>query len=206
MAERVKDNPMVLGCLERLGGSRAREGLKSSAKQYKIERSMSFMAAHLWAQDFFEKEFQNVDRELSEGGKIVVAESKDQYRKAGIVLQQYKPEIVERVASHKFCSILLNNGFLYVGKLVESGLLKDAEAEHWVEEIEHSLEHVLSCDLARHPGELSTDEEVTKEQADGKERLSWQHLSVGDEISPADPTDSVGSIGKGRHEHDDFCM
>jgi hypothetical protein len=54
--------------------------------------------------------------------------------------------------------IILNSGVNYIEALVEHGLLKDIEAEHLVEEIEESLDAVLSCTAEDHPGELPIKE------------------------------------------------
>ena len=71
------------------------------------------------------------------------------------MLTTYDYKIVEVAVSHKFCMILLNQSVQDVEGLVKIGLLKESEAEHMVEHIEHDLEGVLSCDMKDHPGELS---------------------------------------------------
>jgi hypothetical protein len=116
---------------------------------------MCYMAAHKSAQSYIAHEFENAANELSEAAKIVINESQEQWLLAEAVLHKYKHEDVQIVTSHKFCTILLNSGQHYVSKLVQHGLLKDDEAEHWVKEIEHHLEHVLGCSEKGHPGELT---------------------------------------------------
>lgn len=142
-----------------------RDAFKNNLKRLKIERALCFMAAHRWAQKFFRREFESAESELSESGKRVISESQQQYDKAEAELKSSDPKDVEIVSSHKFCSILLNSGVYYVAKLVRAGLLKDDEAEHIVEQLEHNLEKVKSCDQADHPGELSIGSDVESPSA-----------------------------------------
>ena len=72
------------------------------------------MAAHRWAQSFMHKEFEDTDCELTELGKQVFSESQAEYDKAKAVLDDYDPEMVSLVTSHKFCLILLNTGVSYM--------------------------------------------------------------------------------------------
>lgn len=144
--------------VEKIDPKRA-AAVKRNNRRLRIERSLAFMAAHQKAQTFFQREFLEADNELSEAGKLIIAESQTEYNKAAATLRIYEPEVVADVVSHKFCSILLNSGVIYIGNLVEIGLLKDEEAEHFIHEIEHNLDGVLSCDLHFHPGEMSAEEE-----------------------------------------------
>lgn len=116
-----------------------------------------------WGQKFFRREFENAESELSESGKRVINESQAQYDKAEAELKTSDPRDVELVSSHKFCSILLNSGVYYVGKLTRAGLLKDEEAEHIVERLERNLEAVKSCDEADHPGEMQDLDEESRD-------------------------------------------
>jgi hypothetical protein len=161
LAKETKKHPAVARCLapHAACSRKVRDNLKNNLKRLKIERCLCFMAAHRWAQRFFRREFENAESELSESGKRVIKESQVQYDKAEAELKTSDPKDVEIVSSHKFCAILLNSGVYYVSKLVRSGLLKDDEAEHIVENLEHNLEKVRSCDQADHPGELDLDEE-----------------------------------------------
>ena len=136
------------------------------------------MAAHRWAQKFFRREFENAESELSESGKRVINESQAQYDKAEAELKSSDPRDVELVSSHKFCSILLNSGVYYVGKLTRAGLLKDEEAEHIVERLEHDLESVKSCDEADHPGEIKDlgDEESRRNRTSVIAEMKTSHV------------------------------
>lgn len=139
--------------LAKVWGKKAHVSLAYAHKRLKIERSIAFMAAHRYTQRIFEREFQEVDSEMSEAGKLVLRESELQFEKAAAVLDGYDPKDVSTVVSHKLCMVLLNGGIQYLGRLVHRGLLKEDEAEHLVEEVEHSLHEVLSCSAYVHPGE-----------------------------------------------------
>jgi hypothetical protein len=161
LAKQTKKHPKASRCLtlNTKCAIETRDNLKRNLKRLRIERALCFMAAHRWAQKFFRREFENAESELSESGKRVIRESQIQYDKAEEELKSNDPKDVEIVSSHKFCAILLNSGVYYVSKLVRSGLLKDDEAEHIVEALEHNLDEVKSCDQAEHPGELEIDVE-----------------------------------------------
>jgi hypothetical protein len=144
---------VVTGCLNRAWYKRSPLGLKASRPTQLIERSLAVMAAHRSSQEYFKAEFQDVDSELSEAGKVVLHESEIQYNMAEAALNEFDREIVELAVSHKFCKILLTMGISHVGKLTRVGLLKETEAEHFVEEIEGYFDELISCKEAHHPGE-----------------------------------------------------
>lgn len=151
---RVKKDSLALRLAKVLMGKNVKNDIKYSIKRLKIERAMCFMAAHKAAQRFVQQEFENVESELSEAALVVLNESRHQWNEAEAVLKSYKKTDVELVTSHKFCAILLNSGAHYISKLVQRGLLKEDEAEHWVKDIEEQLDHVLRCTVEGHPGEL----------------------------------------------------
>jgi len=146
-----------------LSSKQGHVGLRSRAENLFIERSLSFMAAHKTAQAAFKLELQDANSELSESAKIVMEESKKQCKMAEEVLKDFDEKTKELAISHKFCKILLTMCINYVEKLVHVGLLKEAEVEPFVEEIEEHLDHVLSCDCDVHPGER--DENFFEEYA-----------------------------------------
>jgi NhaP-type Na+/H+ or K+/H+ antiporter len=158
MFMKARNTSVGMQCMSKAWAKRAHLGLKYTSKQMKIERSLAFMAAHRYAQTFFTREFQNAESELSEAGKLIIEESQSQFKKAEAILEKYDVKLVEVAVSHKLCMILLNSAFHYIEALVNHGLLKDQEAEHLVEEIEESLDTVLSCTAEDHPGELQMKE------------------------------------------------
>eukprot|EP00525_Craspedostauros_australis_P004854 CAMPEP_0198129224 /NCGR_PEP_ID=MMETSP1442-20131203/51219_1 /TAXON_ID= /ORGANISM="Craspedostauros australis, Strain CCMP3328" /LENGTH=259 /DNA_ID=CAMNT_0043789579 /DNA_START=24 /DNA_END=803 /DNA_ORIENTATION=- len=172
LVSRFANSDFLLGCLGKSHKTkRVAADAKTGAKRLKIERSLAFMAAHKFAQKYFLKEFGNSQTEFSEAGKVVLEESSTQMAKAAEILKECDPREVELISSHKLCMILLNSGIMYVGKILHIGLLKDSEAEHWVERLEEQLEHVLACNQVEHPGEIripdSNEEEHCDHHGDG---------------------------------------
>lgn len=164
----LKNSAAAFGCLQQAWATRAHTGFRLTARRLKVERSLAFMDAHRWAQEYFQKEFQDAESELSEAGKIVLEESRAQYRNAEECLNKTPAKELQIAVSHKFCTILLSGGISYVDHLVEIGLLKESEAEHLVEEIERHLDMVMSCEETDHPGEidLQVDEQGDSSDSD----------------------------------------
>jgi len=140
---------------------KAKAGLKVTYKKLRIERSMNFMTAHESARAFIKKEFilhcGNPDVALA--AKLVIKESKEQTANAEAVLKEYEREDIENVTSLTFCALLLHSGIKYVDKLVERGLLRDDEAEHWVHHIEEELSEAMMCTdkPSDYPGYVTVD-------------------------------------------------
>ncbi len=153
MATRLKHFGAKVMCNKSMASKFSHLGLKSGSETMYIERSISFMAAHKAAQAAFMMELQDADSELTEAAKVVMEESKKQYDLADAAIKVYDEKTRELAISHKFCKILLTMSIHYVDKLVKVGLLKETEAEPLVEEIEEHLDHLISCELTRHPGE-----------------------------------------------------
>lgn len=171
-----KGNPSLIGCMEHLHLS-TRSNWKRAVKRLNIERALAFMAAHRYAQEYFQKEFADVEYELSEAGRMVLSESETQFNKAERVLKKEDPRDVERIVSHKFCSILLSSSIFYIGKLVAQGFLKEEEAEHWVSVIEEELDHVNDCDDSHgiHDSLHGDKLEGTTEEVDGADVEEANH-------------------------------
>ena len=110
---------------------------------------------------FLKKEFilQKDNPEVAETAKIVIQESRVQSAKAEAVLREYTREDLENVISLTFCAILLHSGIRYVSRLVDRGLLRDDEAEHWVHHISEELDAVVMCtdSLTDYPGYKSVE-------------------------------------------------
>mmetsp|Transcript_32553 Transcript_32553/g.48197 ORF Transcript_32553/g.48197 Transcript_32553/m.48197 type:complete len:852 (-) Transcript_32553:201-2756(-) len=156
----------VATCLDYSKYSRANMGIKLRMDNLLIERSMAVMSAHRVAQKRFIDELGNVTGDLSEAGKIIIQESNIQLSLAEKELKNFDAKTVEVAASHKLCKVLLNFMIKYITDLTKSGMLKESECEHKLEEIEFHLDHVLSCDESKHPGEF---DEISEEQ--NKQRL-----------------------------------
>jgi Sodium/hydrogen exchanger family len=104
----------VIRCVESIWAGKDHKYVVYNVQRLTIERSLAFMAAHRWAQSFIQKEFEDANCELSESGKVIISESQVQYRKAEAFLEEFAPEEVAFVVSHKFCLILLNSGVSYM--------------------------------------------------------------------------------------------
>ena len=140
----VKGNKAIFACFECISPG-IREKWKQAGFRLNVERAMAFMAAHRYAQEFFHRDFEDADPEISAAAKTVVQESKEEWLKAEKALNRRNQVFVERAVSHKFCCILLNSSIVYIGKLVAQGLLREQEAEEWVEEVEKELDGVNKC-------------------------------------------------------------
>jgi NhaP-type Na+/H+ or K+/H+ antiporter len=121
---------------------------------YIVEQAMAFVDGHKRAQSFFQEQLGDIDRDLSEAGKIVLAESQSEIDMADLN-GNLDNAIVQVVVSKKFCKILLNKGIRFIDKLVQHGLLKESEAEEMVESIEHLLAAVIACDMEDHMSVIS---------------------------------------------------
>lgn len=153
MATRFKDIALRLPCNKSVAAQRGHLGLRANVENMYIERSISFMAAHETAQTAFMAELQDADSALTEAAKLVLEESKNEYEKAEAAIKTYSLKTRELAISHKFCKILLTMSVHYVERLVKLGVLREAEAEPFVEEISEHLDHVIACNLSDHPGE-----------------------------------------------------
>jgi NhaP-type Na+/H+ or K+/H+ antiporter len=140
--------------------------LKYEGMRVDVERSLAFLHAHAKAQEVFQREF--VGSKFSTAERTVIEESMSERRLAQECLDKYPAKDVEIVVSHKFCSILLNKGARYIENLNRTGLLKNREAEEVLEKIQNALQHVTSCSLEDHPGEIpmTDDDDSYKDDND----------------------------------------
>ncbi len=121
--------------------------LRQKLHSYLVEQAMAFVLAHERAEVFFQEQFGGVDTDLSEAGKVVLSESRCQVDLANEDLEKkLDVSVVELAVSIKFCKILLNKGVRQIDKLAQYGLLKDAEAEEMVAEVNHLLDEVKLCE------------------------------------------------------------
>eukprot|EP00536_Pseudo-nitzschia_multiseries_P009374 jgi/Psemu1/258075/estExt_Genewise1Plus.C_2600019 len=99
---------------------------------------LAFATAHERAQEFFQEELGDCNIDLSEGGKIVISESKSQVAEVEKDLSSANlKNFVTEVTTHKLCDVLLSRSIHYFERLVKFGLLKESEAEELVEEMVH---------------------------------------------------------------------
>ncbi|KAL3921299.1 MAG: hypothetical protein SGILL_002818 [Bacillariaceae sp.] len=146
------------GCFGDKTGKRYRSFLSQKLESAYVEQAMAFTAAHKRAQWFFQEQLGEFDSDLSEAGKVVLQESNSQIEMAQKDLnEKLDLEIVRKAVSHKFCKILLTKGIHEIDRMTSHGLLKASEAEEIVEELEHLLAHVMSCDESVHEGQLELE-------------------------------------------------
>jgi NhaP-type Na+/H+ or K+/H+ antiporter len=116
-----------------------------------VLQEMSFADAHERAQQFFQEQLGDSDSDLSEAGKIVLAESNRQLKMINADLNNEKTQkFVREVATHKFCDILVNRSIQYIERLVKFGLLKESEAEEIVDEMIHIQKNICEAKINMH--------------------------------------------------------
>lgn len=94
-----------------------------------VLQALSFIKAHLQAQETFRTEFANVDgNSLSLAEKAVLDESKEQVSRAEAVLNAFDAEDVNAIKSQYVCQILLYKCADYFRTLAHNGLLSEREA------------------------------------------------------------------------------
>ena len=75
----------------------------------------------------------------------VLDESNAQIQKAEESFKRCDSQTATTIVAHLVCRILLHKGAEWIGELNEQGMLKDQEAEHFLEEIQHDIDGVEAC-------------------------------------------------------------
>ena len=115
---------------------RGQDSSEQSDLRALISLSFAFSNAHERAQKVLQEQLGDSDSDLSEGGKIVLAESKAQVEKVRKDLNNKDlGACVTEVSTHKLCEIILNRAIVHVEDLVKFGLLKESEAEEIIKEL-----------------------------------------------------------------------
>jgi len=109
--------------------------------RFKATQYIAFISAHVTARDLFESQF-TADQELGSVEVQVLQESEDQVKEAEKLLVSFPPVEVQFVLSLMLAKCLLNNAVTYIQELVDSSLLKSAEAEEALETIQESLKAI----------------------------------------------------------------
>lgn len=148
--------------------------------QSAILKMYAFARAHEHAQEFFQEQLGECDKDLSVAGNIVLSESRNQVKEVIDELDcSDNEDFVIIVSTHKLCEILLNKGIKYIETLQANGLLKDSETEEMVEEMAHHLNEVKQTKL-----ELSgrrNDGPVKNNQSSSEGNETKNHLDVVEE-------------------------
>jgi hypothetical protein len=125
-----------------------------------VLRALSFIDAHKEAQDRLQDELagnylhKNVDTTSSMTAfKEVMKESRAEVRKAKEVLKSHSKKKLKHVISHYLCAIIQNKAARYIKLLLDSGVLLQKEARHFLEEIDEDISHIRKCPMFDdHPG------------------------------------------------------
>lgn len=151
---RIQHHKQVISCCECFCGERTHYDLEHLDLRLQVERCVSFLEAHKQARRVLQEEFSATHGQLSEAEQIVLGESDEECRLATELLESFPKESLQLIISHKFNSILLNRSVTYIEALTESHVIKDTEAETFLEDIQEELFANESCSAAEHPGEL----------------------------------------------------
>lgn len=155
-----------------------------------VHRAVAFTEAHEIARERFKEEFCS-NNALSASENRVLDESRAQSEQAEQLLRGVDKQRLEQIVSHLLCTVLLNHSALYIGKLVEKGMLKDQEGEEYFHHIEHDLQKVKRCAVKNKCGRMlkSLKDDLLEESArtahshtmgHSSGRIVDQVMSIGD--------------------------
>lgn len=154
------------------------QSLSMLEMQFHVERALVFLEAHKEARQIMEEEFLHPeDLTLSSAENLVLTESKLQCKQATALIQSYPQDQVEKIVSHKFCTILLTGAAQRVEDFTNAGMLKNTEAEEFLVEIQDQLFHIDTCKAYDHPGErpLTADEEYGERVDQSVVEKEWKY-------------------------------
>ncbi|KAL3912314.1 MAG: hypothetical protein SGILL_006933, partial [Bacillariaceae sp.] len=118
--------------------------LENTSAKDLIHYATGFIEAHRKAQVAFKRAFAG-GRLLTDNESLVIDESYKQIVAAENALKVIDPDDMTTILAHLVCFILLNKAGEWIGSLNEEGLLKDQEAEHFLEEIQKDIDGVTTC-------------------------------------------------------------
>jgi hypothetical protein len=105
-----------------------------------VLQALSFIKAHLSAQETFRTEFANIDgNSLSLSEKAVLDESKEQVARAEAVISAFDAADVNAIKSQYCCQILLFKCALFFRSLAMAGLMSEREAGEFLERYDKEL-------------------------------------------------------------------
>ena len=102
-----------------------------------------FTEAHTRAQAAFKS--TAAGHILSDEMITVLEESQAQVEAAEAAIALINKDRVQTILVHLVCQILLNKAGEWIGELNEQGMLKDQEAEHELESIQHDIDGIAQC-------------------------------------------------------------
>ena len=144
-------------CFGKCFGSSGLRYLEFEKTKMGVHRCLAFLRAHRMAQAEFKEKFAG--KELQKVANAVITESEAECTKAEELFGSYPEEEVKTIVSHYFCSVLLYNDSRFVAELNGKGLIKDTEAQHFLEEIQEALQKVKACKSMTVPGQACTPTE-----------------------------------------------
>lgn len=135
-----------------------------------VLRAFSFIDAHSEADDRLNDEFGDGPPDTNSAFRVVMEESRAQVRKANAVLNSKNQEELKHVISQYLCVILQNKYARYVKLLLDSGVLLQREARHYLEEIDHSIIDIRSRPMEELPGTIVIVEDAVEEEKTTRKR------------------------------------
>ena len=183
-AQWLRKRTRLLMCMVKAFGVRSNLPLKEIGTGVIVAQIVSFISAHKSAEQVFQDKFGALHDELSEDEKTVLAESQDQVAQALAILQnKMDAKTVRLIASHRFCRILLKKASNYVEDLNRNDLLKNAEAQELLDEIQDLAFGVAYCTAKKHDGEIKFEEDVDEEQFERESKDAEERAVAVEEAS-----------------------
>lgn len=110
-----------------------------------VLRATAFQLAHQAARRKLKAGFCEISNALQDAADKVVEESEKQEQLAQQVLDSVDKDQLKVIVEHFVCHVLLNKAAKMVKKHHASGILKDKEAEHFLEEIDEAIYRTNIC-------------------------------------------------------------
>ena len=128
-------------CVDKRGGDNEQRERRTN-----MLKAFVFQDAHRKARKLLKAEFaDDADDTLTEASKIILGESEKQEQFAIDFLDSVNDAEKETFVSHYVCLILLNKAAASVEKHSTAGLLKDTEAEGFLELIDEAVQGIHAC-------------------------------------------------------------
>jgi NhaP-type Na+/H+ or K+/H+ antiporter len=128
--------------------------------------------------------------------EIVLKESKQQVKKAKLVLNDIPDPEIKRITSHYVCTILLHRLIRYVQQNIKDGLLSKKEGMLYLRQIDRSLQQSYTC-THNHSNE-SDIAEMLRQNSDANGAASHRHISArslnSDSKPVLEPSDRVTAV------------
>lgn len=107
----------------------------------KIHLASAFIQAHNEAAKTFKFQVHQ-DGFLSMVERKILDESNVQVAAAYESLHEIDEAKLKKFMSLKLCGVLLNSAAIHISKLVDAGILKEQEGEHYFEHLEHDIDNI----------------------------------------------------------------